>query len=54
MTAKAAPVAPGDWPFARVLIASHDQELIHESGMPVFRLEDGQLTGPGVRAGEAA
>src|SRR5437660_7320644 len=29
-----------------VLIASHDQELIAQSGMPAFRLEDGRLTGP--------
>ena len=29
-----------------VLIASHDQELIQQSGMPVFRLEDGRLTSP--------
>jgi cell division transport system ATP-binding protein len=31
---------------ATVLVASHDQELIARSGMPVMRLEDGRLSGP--------
>jgi cell division transport system ATP-binding protein len=39
---------------ATVLIASHDQELIQQSGMPVFRLEDGRLTGPKKRPGAVA
>jgi cell division transport system ATP-binding protein len=39
---------------ATVLIASHDQDLIHQSGMPVFRLEDGRLIGPKARPGAAA
>lgn len=29
-----------------VLIASHDQELVAQSGMPVLRLDEGRLTGP--------
>jgi cell division transport system ATP-binding protein len=29
-----------------VLIASHDHELVTQSGMPSFRLEGGRLTGP--------
>jgi cell division transport system ATP-binding protein len=29
-----------------VLVASHDQDLVGRSGMPVMRLEDGRLTGP--------
>jgi cell division transport system ATP-binding protein len=37
-----------------VLIASHDQELIAQSGMPAFRLEDGRLTGPRKLSGAAA
>lgn len=37
-----------------VLIASHDQELIAQSGMPSFRLEDGRLTGPRKLPGAAA
>ena len=31
---------------ATVLVASHDQDLIARSGMPVLRLEDGRLIGP--------
>jgi cell division transport system ATP-binding protein len=37
-----------------VLIASHDQELIHQSGLPFFRLEDGKLSGPRRHPGAAA
>jgi cell division transport system ATP-binding protein len=39
---------------ATVLIASHDQELIHQSGLPFFRLEDGRLSGPLRHTGAAA
>jgi cell division transport system ATP-binding protein len=39
---------------ATVLIASHDQELIHQSGLPFFRLENGRLSGPLRHTGEAA
>jgi cell division transport system ATP-binding protein len=27
-----------------ILVASHDQDLVGRSGMPVMRLEDGRLT----------
>jgi cell division transport system ATP-binding protein len=34
-----------------VLIATHDQDLVAQSGMPVLRIEDGRLTGPHRPAG---
>jgi len=33
-----------------ILVASHDQDLVARSGMPVMRLEDGRLTRPDVGA----
>ena len=37
------PVPREKLPFPAVLIASHDEDLVARSGMPVLHLEDGRI-----------